>query len=147
MDDLNIKQFYVILANFHKLLLFLNFIFLMRSVFLGDIKLNHNLFFFSWLPSLALNLKVKQTLFAGWVGQKSFLAITQHHVAIGWRGGPVGRALDSRSKDRGLEPRSREEHKKNWCSFSESKMLCWLVGVPNTRVSTHARIRMTTYAR
>ena len=50
--------------------------------------------------------------------------------------------LDSRFKDPRFEP--RQEHKKN-VSFSESKMFCWLVGLPNLCV--YASTRMITYAR
>ena len=60
-------------------------------------------------------------------------------------GGSVGRASDSRSKD--LEVRTPSGAQEQIVSFSESKMLCWLVNrcAQPHRAYTHT-IRMITYA-
>ena len=58
----------------------------------------------------------------------------------GWRGGSVGRAADSRSKDLRLEPRLRQEHNTQFVRvFPSQNVLSWLaVSVPQNRVYTHA---------
>ena len=61
-----------------------------------------------------------------------------------YRGGSVGRASDSRSKDPSFEP--RQEHKKNLCVFLSQNVVltCHRCTQPPC---VHARIRMITYAR
>ena len=67
-----------------------------------------------------------------------------HLVCLGWRGGSVGRASDSRTKGRGFE--SRQEHKKNVEFFRVKKvvMTCCQCAQPSC---VYAHMQKTMYAR
>ena len=100
----------------------------------------------NFLTSFSLNLHFLNEYFCWWYMQHNMLPygtgpLCIYIVFVRWRVGSVVRALDCKSKGRGLE--SRQEHKKNLGFFSVSKRLCWLAAqLP----CIYACIRKTMYA-
>ena len=75
------------------------------------------------------------------------ISLENTSLCLKWRGGSVGRAWDSRSKDPRFEPCLHQEHRKKMWEFSRVKNAVLTRCRCAQPLCAYARIRMITYAR